>query len=262
MIKKFGEYEGRDVTCAVLADGDVSISMLNYGAVTQDWRVPLNGKRVPVVLGFDAFDDYLEHSKSFGIIAGRVANRTAFGQFEIHGESYQVSINEPPNHLHGGHLGLGRRIWNMDADGSKAVRLTHHSPDGEEGYPGAVDFTVDVTLDGNTVTYDMTGRPALAARHYTPTDQMQIPTGEIASVENTHFDFVNGAVIGAFDQSDQGIDLNMVLETDRDHGDPAAMVTSPSPCPVSMVKHMVPLPDYVWRPKNFLMRSTILISRP
>jgi len=244
MIKKFGEYEGRDVTCAVLADGDVSISMLNYGAVTQDWRVPLNGKRVPVVLGFDAFDDYLEHSKSFGIIAGRVANRTAFGQFEIHGESYQVSINEPPNHLHGGHLGLGRRIWNMDADGSKAVRLTHHSPDGEEGYPGAVDFTVDVTLDGNTVTYDMTGRPdrptpinlaqhsyynlgdtsvldhhlSLAARHYTPTDQMQIPTGEIASVENTHFDFVNGAVIGAFDQSDQGIDLNMVLETDRDHG--------------------------------------------
>ncbi len=254
MIKKFGSLNGRDVLKAVLSDGDVSLSILNYGAVTQDWRVPLGGARVPVVLGFEAFEDYLEHSEYFGIIAGRLANRTASGRFEIDGMPYQLSVNEPPHHLHGGFTGLGRRLWDLEARGSKSVRLSYRSPDGEEGYPGAVDFSVVISLDGNTVTYEMSAVPdrvtpinlaqhsyyslgeasvrdhhlTLAAPYYTPTDKALIPTGEIKSVAGTRFDFREGAVMGRLDQSAQGLDMNMVLEEGRDPQTPVARVRSPN----------------------------------
>ncbi len=254
MIKNFGRHEGKDVLKATLSDGDVSLSILNYGAVTQDWRVPVNGQPTSVVLGFETFEDYPKHSRSFGIIAGRVANRTALGRFSLDGKTYQLPTNNGENHLHGGNLGLGRRIWSMDADGQKAVRLNYHSPDGEEGYPGNVDFQLDISLDGSTVTYDMSARPDgptpinlaqhsyynlgsadvrdhelwLAASNYTPVDEGLIPTGEIKSVADTHFDFRKPIQIGAHQNYGAGIDLNLVLDPDRDADAPAATVKSPA----------------------------------
>lgn len=236
MITQFGTHEGREVREAVLEDGETRVSILNYGCVTRDWRV----RGVPCVLGFDRFDDYPLHSRSFGIIAGRVANRTAFGRFGMAGETYQLAVKEPgDHHLHGGVLGLGRRLWEMEADGDKAVRLAYHSPDGEEGYPGAVDFTVDIRLEGHALAYEMRGEPdrvtpinlaqhnyynldgggdvldhrlRLAASRYTPTDATLIPTGEIAPVDGHHFDFRSGETIGALDPDRTGTDLNLVLD--------------------------------------------------
>lgn len=247
MISKFGTHNGQDVLRATLSDGDVSVNILNYGCVTQDWRVPLNGARVPVVLGFEAFEDYPAHSRSFAIIAGRVANRTKLGRFELDGVTYQLPTNNGPNHLHGGNLGLGRRLWTIEADGDRAVRLTYHSPDGEENYPCAVDFTVDIRLDGRAVTYEMSGVPdgrtpinlaqhsyynlggpdilghrlQLTASRYTPVDDTLIPTGEVLPVADTHFDFTQGAVIGALAGAEAGIDLNFVLDDERDRTAPA-----------------------------------------
>ncbi len=254
MIETFGTFEGQDVFRATLRDGDVAVSILNYGAVTQNWQIPVNGHSTPMVLGFDQFDNYPAHSRSFGIIAGRVANRTAKGRFELEGTQYQLSINNGPNHLHGGTLGLGRRIWDMEPDGEKAVQLRYHSPDGEEGYPGAVEFEVTVRLEGATVTYDMGARPdrptpinlaqhnyyclsgsdvldhevRLAASHYTPVDADLIPTGHIESVASTHFDFRRGGRIGDLDPERLGIDLNFVLDEGRDPAEPFAQVSAPN----------------------------------
>ncbi len=254
MIRKFGEFEGQDVNKAVLRNGDVSVSILNYGCVTQDWRVATPSGERPVVLGFEAFDDYPAHSRSFGILAGRVANRTAFGRFEMDGVAYQLPVNDAGHHLHGGVIGLGRRMWRMEADGDARIQLTYRSPDGEEGYPGAVDFTVTVSLDGHRLTYDMSGVPDrptpinlaqhsyynlgggdhvrdhtlwLDAAQYTPVGPGLIPTGEILPVAGTHFDFQKASQMGAIDPAGLGIDLNMILSPDRDHGKPAAIVTHP-----------------------------------
>jgi len=84
----------------------------------------------------------------FGVIVGRVANRIQKGQFLLNDTEYKLAINNDPNHLHGGHQGFGTKIWNMTImeDG---VRCTLESPDGDQGYPGAVFVTVDYTLKAN-----------------------------------------------------------------------------------------------------------------
>ena len=251
MIRKFGEMDGRDVMRATLADGDVSVSILNYGCITQDWRVPVGDHLHPCVLGFATVADYLEHSRSFGIIAGRVANRTALGRFTLDGKDYQLPINNGPNHLHGGLLGLGRRLWSMEMDGQKSVQLTYHSADGEEGYPGAVDFTTTVTLEGNALRYELSGVPDrttpinlaqhsyynlggadvlkhkiwMDADRYTPVDDTLIPTGSVDSVSGHHFDFQKEVAIGEADPRRLGIDLNLVLKEGRDVKTPATIVT-------------------------------------
>lgn len=245
-IRRFGSLEGREVREAVLEDGNVRLSVLDYGCVTRDWRVG----DTPMVLGFDEFDHYPAHSRSFGIVAGRVANRTAFGRFTLDGEAYRLPTNNGAHHLHGGVVGLGRRIWGMETDSAaNAVRLSYRSPAGEEGYPGSVDFEVVIALDGHTVTYDMAGRPDrrtpinlaqhnyynlggggdvlahrlwLAASRYTPVDEGLIPTGAVAPVDGLRMDFREEAEIGANDPGREGIDLNLVLDDDRDPAAPAA----------------------------------------
>ena len=253
MAENFGEHEGQTVRRATLESGQARVSVLNYGAVTQDWRILRAGQARPVVLGFERFEDYPKHSRSFGIIAGRVANRTAKGQFTLDGQSYQLPTNNGPNHLHGGTFGLGRCIWEMDAEGTRAVHLRYRSPEGEEGYPGTVDFELTVTLRDATLTYEMTARPDrptpvnlaqhnyynlggetilehqlhIAASQYTPVDDTLIPTGEIAPVQDTHFDFTAPTLIGAHAQARDGIDLNLVLDSDRDRSEPAATLKGP-----------------------------------
>ena len=252
MIRKFGELDGRDVMRATLEDGDVSVSILNYGCITQDWRVPLGDRLQPCVLGFETFEDYPEHSRSFGIIAGRVANRTALGRFTLDGRAYQLPINNGPNHLHGGLLGLGRRLWSMEMDGRKSVQLSYRSPDGEEGYPASVDFTTTITLEGNALRYELSGVPDrvtpinlaqhayynlggkdvlshkiwMEADRYTPVDDTLIPTGAVASVSGHHFDFQKEVMIGEADPKRLGIDLNLVLKEGRDVKAPATIVTN------------------------------------
>lgn len=257
-ITPFGTLDGKEVLCATLSEGDTSVSILNYGAVTQDWRVAVNGTPTSMVLGFDRFEDYVLHSRSFGIIAGRVANRTAFGRFTLDGQTYQLATNNGEHHLHGGDVGLGRRMWRMEPDSdANALQLTYHSPDGEDHYPGAVDFTVTVTLKNGAVSYEMEGMPdritpinlaqhnyynlagggdvlrhhlKMPASRYTPVDAGLIPTGETAPVAGTHLDFTKGAQIGAIDPNRIGIDLNLVLDAERDPSAPAAVLGHDNGC--------------------------------
>ncbi|NNU80503.1 galactose mutarotase [Halovulum dunhuangense] len=252
-IRSIGAHEGASVEEAVLDSGQARIAIMNYGCVIRDWRVEAGGRAVPCVLGFEKFAPYPEHSKSFGIIAGRVANRTAAGRFSLDGRTYQLPVNNGPNHLHGGPVGLGKRIWEMASDGPDAVILHYHSPDGEMGYPGAVDFEVRFSLKGARLTCEMTGHPdrptpinlaqhnyynlngagdilrhrlQIAASRYTPVDATLIPTGEIAPVAGTQLDFRQMAEVGAVDPGRIGADHNLVLDEGRDPKAPAAVLES------------------------------------
>ena len=166
-----------------------------------------------MVLGFPRLEDYLHHSRSHGAIVGRIANRTRGASFTLDGKTYALTANEGAHHLHGGATGLGNRIWEMETDSAaNTLYLFYHSPDGEEGYPGAVDFAVTFRLEGPRLICEMAGTPdrptpiSLAnhsyynlggsgtvkdhllwvdARDYTPTDAELIPTGEIRPLEGT-----------------------------------------------------------------------------
>ena len=247
----FGRDEtGRAVEEAILESGDAAVSILNFGCVTRDWRVDGPRGSLPMVLGFPRLEDYLHHSRSHGAIVGRVANRTGGASFTLDGETFELTPNDGPNHLHGGATGLGRRIWDMETNSAaNTLHLFYRSPDGEEGYPGTVDFSVAFRLEGPRLICEMAGTPdrptpiSLAnhnyynlggsgtvkdhllrvdARAYTPTDAALIPTGEIRPVEGTELDFSEEREIG-----DTRLDLNLVLDPARDRKRPAARAWCP-----------------------------------
>lgn len=253
MRRTIGTHNGRSVDEITLESAQARVSIMSYGCVIRDWRVPAGGRDVPCVLGFDSFAPYPEHSKSFGIIAGRVANRTAQGRFTLDGTTYQLPVNNGPNHLHGGPEGLGKRLWEMEAD-SGAVVLRYHSPDGEMGYPGSVDFEVRFALEGTALRCQMRGVPdrptpinlaqhnyynlgqtatilehrlRIAAPTYTPVDETQIPLGTFADVEGTVLDFRTERTVGEVDPQREGADHNLVLDPNRDPHAPAAELTAP-----------------------------------
>ncbi len=254
--RKVAEYDGHSIEEVILESGDVSVALLNYGAITRDWRIPLGSQRIPVVVGYEDAQRYVTDTASLGVIAGRVANRTAQGRFTFQGTEYQLPLNQPPHHLHGGFRGLGKRLWTLEADASQEqVQLTYHSPDQEEGYPGAVEFRLQVRLQGNRLIYEMEGLPdrptpinlaqhsyynlmgagevwthqlQVAATQYTPTDATLIPTGERVELSGTHFDFTEARTLAEADPEQQGTDINLVLHPERNLEEPAAVLAAPN----------------------------------
>lgn len=247
----FGRDEaGNAVEEVVLESADAAVSILNYGCVTRDWRIDGPKGSLPVVLGFPRLEDYLHHARSHGMIVGRVANRTAGSSFTLDGQTYALAPNEGQHHLHGGPQGLGRRIWRMETDSaSGTLYLFHSSPDGEQGYPGAVEFSTSFRLEGPRLIIEMAGRPDrptpvnlanhnyynlggagqvkdhqlwIDATGYTPTDAELIPTGEIRPVEGTDYDFTTPREVG-----DSRLDINLVLNADRDRKRPSARLHCP-----------------------------------
>ncbi|MEM7318761.1 MAG: aldose epimerase family protein [Pseudomonadota bacterium] len=222
-----------------LSDGDVSVTLLSLGCITQDWQVPLRGRRVPGVLGYQDPRAYLRNPYWMGVIAGRVANRISGAGFKMNGEYFRLPANQPPNHLHGGDKGLSSQNWEMDADGARSVQLRLVSPDGDQGYPGRLDLTVTIRLRGHTLTYEMEARsdrptPVNLAQHsyyslgadsvrdfdvtldadrFTSNDPDLIPTGQIEPVTGRSFDFRRGRSIGDADPEGQGLDMNFVLNS-------------------------------------------------
>ena len=247
-------------------DGGLQVSVLTYGGIVQSILVPdRTGNLGDVALGFDNIEDYVESSPYFGAIVGRYANRIAEGRFEL-------AINNEPNTLHGGERGFDKVIWTaaeVENPDGPSLALSYTSPDGEEGYPGTLEVNVTYTVtqndelrieyaattDAPTVVnlsnhsyFNLAGEGSgtifdhelqLNAGAFTPVDETLIPTGEIAPVEGTAFDFTAPKPIGQdiADADDPqiliglGYDHNFVL--DRDAPDDAslieaAIVTEPS----------------------------------
>ena len=206
------------------------VRVINYGAtVTELWTPDRQGALSDVVLGFDNLAQYETGNPYFGCMVGRVAFRIADAEFDLDGKQYQLTKNCGPHHAHGGNIGFNHAVWKADlflGKDTPAVKLTHHSPDGDEGYPGTVEVSVVYRLtEGNELWIDstaITDQPTLLnlthhgyfnlngaangtvlehvlqidADHWLPSDEQGIPTGEIESVKNTPFDFTKPKPIG------------------------------------------------------------------
>lgn len=231
--------DGVGVDEITLSDGPTVVKFLTIGVVTRDWRVTQQGSETSVVLGYEDPLTYMENPGYIGAIAGRVANRVAGGKFDLDGQSYQCSQNEGQNMLHGGHTGLAKRHFSAEIDSSnQSVSFHYHSPEGEEGFPGAVDFTYVISLKSTKLTYELraeSDRPTpinlaqhnyynlmghgdirsqqlmIRAAKYTPTNLENIPTGAILNTLGTRLDLQNGNTLEKLDPERQGIDLNYVL---------------------------------------------------
>ena len=227
----FGEAGGQAVARWTLAHGDLRVAVMTYGAILLRLEAPgRGGERGNVVLGFPTVDDYVAKSDPFfGALAGRFANRITAGRFSLDGRTYQLARNDGAHHLHGGDKGFDKRIWTAaeaTAAEGPAVRLAYRSPDGEEGYPGALDLAVTYTLTGNALRLDYEAttdaptilnptqhayfnlagegsgdvlghRLRLAAGRFVEVDAALSPTGVLAPVAGTPFDFREPRPIGA-----------------------------------------------------------------
>ncbi len=259
--------DGREVAAYTLRNATgIAVQVLNYGGLITSLTVPdRSGAFADIVLGYDTLDGYLKHNPYFGAVVGRFANRVAGGQFALRGRRYQLPINDGPNHLHGGPEGFDKVHWAATPSrDTAAVVLFRTSPDGEEGYPGNLSTTVTYTLtdaDQLLVHYhaatdqptpvnltqhsyfNLAGEGAgdvlgheltIHADRYTPVTAAQIPTGELAGVEGTPFDFRAPMRIGAriHDAHAQmlfgeGYDQNFVLNRTSPGLQPAARVIDP-----------------------------------
>lgn len=217
--------------------GGVEVHVLRVGAAIQRLLVPdRRGVRRDVALGFDEARQYAEPGTPyFGAVVGRVANRIANATFTIDGRTHRLSQNEAgfPGCLHGGVRGFDKVVWDAAplqrrADGSASLRLTYRSPDGEEGFPGAVSVEVTYTLSkGGELALDIAATADRAtpvnlaqhayfnlaghasgdvlgheltlhgAAHVLPVDSARIPTGEFRAVAGTPYDFSKPRAVGS-----------------------------------------------------------------
>ncbi len=126
------------------------LSIIEYGATITDLLVPdSEGNPTNVVLGYRTLEDYMKGDMFFGATVGRVAGRITDGRFTLGGEEYELEVNDPPNHLHGGSKALDKRIWSgepVESEEGESVVFRYRSPDNEQGYPGTVDFEVQFSL--------------------------------------------------------------------------------------------------------------------
>ncbi|MFJ4893110.1 aldose epimerase family protein [Streptomyces sp. NPDC088788] len=236
-----------------LENGGTRLKVLSYGGIVQSLEIPdRHGRYRNVVLGFAGLDDYVAKSPYFGALIGRYGNRVAKGRFTLDGTTHQLSVNDGVNSLHGGAQGFDKRVWDVAGFTSGTdvgLVLRYTSADGEMGYPGTLrtkvtytlnrhgDWRVDyeATTDRATVVnltshvyWNLAGEGSgsvyeheleIAAARYTPVDAGLIPTGELARVAGTPFDFRRAKTVGEDIRVGhqqllygQGIDHNWVLD--------------------------------------------------
>ena len=247
--------DGRPVEQFTLRNANgVEVRAIPYGAILTAVRVPDRAGRVDdVTFGFDDLQGWAtRNTEYFGAVVGRYGNRIARGRFSLGGQTYTLAVNNGPNHLHGGLRGFDKQLWTAEAGtgAEPSVTFRYTSADGEEGYPGALSASVTYTLTddnrlvvdyaatttkatpvnltqhtywnlgGATGTGDILGHQLqLDASAFTAVDSTLIPTGQLAPVAGTPFDFRTPTAIGArINQADTqlryggGYDHNWVLD--------------------------------------------------
>ena len=254
--------------------GGLQIQASNFGARWLSCLVPLpGGSRREVVLGHATLADHAHEPGFFGAVVGRYANRIGGSAFVLDGQKHRLIANEGANQLHGGPDGFDRRLWTVIEHGPLHLRLALHSPDGDQGYPGALDaevgYRVDPShravtlhfsarasapcpvnltshpsfnLDGNTAPV-LDHRLQVAAGYVLPVRPDMIPTGELAPVDGTPFDLRQARRIGdGLGQGEQqrlgsGYDHCLVLDEAAARGETAAATLTSSDQRLAMQLH-------------------------
>lgn len=247
MIEKevFGMTDGYKVFLFTLKNSKgMTVKLTNYsGAIVNIFVPDKNGNVDDVVLGYDDLEGYVNGTSSQGALVGRYANRIADAKFTLNGEEITLRANEGTNCLHGGKIGYNKRVWTVDDMSDNSVTFGYFSPDGEENFPGNLKVTCKYTLtEDNEIKLEYKGKSdadtivnltnhsyfniggihsgsvlgqivQINADSYTPVDDRLIPTGEIAPVEGTVFDFREPkAICRDLDKSDIiGYDHNFML---------------------------------------------------
>ena len=229
-----------------ISDENITVEFIPFGAAVRSIIVPdKNGVMTDICLGYDSLEQYKELDACFGGTIGRCANRIGGASFEIDGKRYNVTANEGANQLHGGIIGFHKKLWDYRL-GENSVTFMFDSPDGDEGFPGNLHTEVTYTVKNSTLFIDYLAvsdkdtvvnltnhayfnlgghnsghignhRLTVRASNYTPSGDGNVPTGEIAAVENTPLDLREGALLSErfghpFLESSRGFDHNFVLD--------------------------------------------------
>ena len=243
-------------------DIGVVIKITNYGGTIVSLQIPdKKGELSDVVLGMQDWDGWIENPAYFNCIIGRTCNRIGGAKFSIDGIEYKVSANQGEFQLHGGHEGFHKKLWiasTFKENDKVGLTLEYLSKDGEEGFPGNLKVKAIYTLDNenqislklfaetdkptpvnltNHGYFNLSGEGSgnilahelqLFADEYTVTDDNCIPTGKIAQVADTPFDFTAPHPIGErINQLYKGYDNNFVLRNQSGELALAAKVLDP-----------------------------------
>lgn len=246
----------------------MEVTVTNFGGRITSVLVPdRDGVKRDVVLGFDKVEDYYpeNHQSDFGATIGRYANRIAEAKFTLDGKEYELPKNNFRNCLHGGPTGWQYQPYKMVEADASHVKFRIDSPDGDNGFPGAVtafvtftlteDNKIDISYSATTTAptvinmtnhsyFNLSGNPTRSivedslyvnASEFTPIDRFSIPLGENVPVAGTPMDFTAMQRIGdrINDTSDEqirngsGYDHNWVLDTKGDVSKVAATLYCP-----------------------------------
>ncbi|MCI1640439.1 MAG: galactose mutarotase [Bacteroidales bacterium] len=251
--------DGSPVALYTLKNGKVTMQVTNFGGRVVSLFTPdRKGRLADIVVGHNTLEEYVnpKGERFLGACVGPVANRIGHAEFKIGDTTYTVSANDHDiNTLHGGFKGLDKVVWNVKQVNDTSIVLTYQHKDGQEGFPGNLDMEMTYSLvpgNGFEINYsaktdhvtpvnishhpffNLEGEGSgsvekyimfINASHYTPIDSLSIPTGEIAEVEGTPFDFRKPHAIGEMINEDNrqlknahGYDHNWCLDRDSTSG--------------------------------------------
>lgn len=216
---------------------ELEVVVTNYGCtIIKVLMKDKNGHIDDVVLGYDDIQSYQTLDAYLGALVGRIANRIGKGKFELNGKEYTLAINNGPNHLHGGIKGFSYQVFDYEIKNDDTIEFHYLSKDGEEGYPGNLDFKAIYQLVGDTLKvrylassdqdtiinitnhsyFNLSGKKENVYQHslqikadrFACIDADGLPTGEFKDVEGTSFDFRQPALIGErVDNNDEQLQL-------------------------------------------------------
>ncbi|MFZ6817938.1 aldose epimerase family protein [Undibacterium sp. Ji22W] len=232
--ENFGHLpDGRGVSLYTLNNAQgMQIKISDFGGIITELYAPDREEQfADICLGFEHLAPYLDVSPYFGALIGPYGNRIAHGTFELDGQTYSLPQNNGAHHLHGGEPGFHRVLWGVEPFRNATacgLTLRYSRVHGAQGYPGNLEVKVTYELNdanelhvhyfattdqatpvnltqhtyfnlgGIHTTPDILGHQLmLNADRYTPVDVGLIPTGELAPVAGTPFDFRQTQSIGA-----------------------------------------------------------------
>ncbi len=213
--------QGADVFCHTISNRrGMEASVITYGATITSLKIPANGTKIDVVLGFETLQDYvdsysLQSAPYFGAIIGRYSGRIKKGKFTLNGEKHKVTANHDGHTLHGGTTGFGQVLWTVENVSANAITLSYTSADGEEGFQGELAVHVSYTLTEDN---------KLVVQYWAQSDKDTI----LNLTQHSYFN------LDGHSQSIEGqqlfVNSNKVLETRRD-GIPTGLILKVDNCP-------------------------------